>query len=213
MTCHLIRRLRFVCAACLVPLFIIIESYRDTSQYSYITMRSRPSLHRQSPTVGALPWTLVSRTYRGPSFLQCSKAVRGVITFAALFRAGAAVAVIDQPRLPGLSGEHKHVGVRYTRCGGARVKLFYPASGPSDEEAPYCTDGRVTSDGMAGLVGFRQLGLSFLLEHLASARSGAWLDAPFADTEEPLPILVYSHGFGGNMDMASYLFRACVSRN
>ena len=145
--------------------------------------------------------------------LASSNVFRGAITLAALFRAGAAVAVIDQPRLPGLSGEHKHVGVRYTRCGGARVKLFYPASGPSDEEAPYCTDGRVTSDGMAGLVGFRQLGLSFLLEHLASARSGAWLDAPFADTEEPLPILVYSHGFGGNMDMASYLFRACVSRN
>jgi hypothetical protein len=119
--------------------------------------------------------------------LASSNVFRGAITLAALFR--------------------------YTRCGGARVKLFYPASGPSDEEAPYCTDGRVTSDGMAGLVGFRQLGLSFLLEHLASARSGAWLDAPFADTEEPLPILVYSHGFGGNMDMASYLFRACVSRN
>ena len=79
--------------------------------------------------------------------------------------------------------------------------MFYPASSPSSTEAPYSTDGRKTSDGMAGLVLFRQLGLSFLLAHLASAPSGTWLDAPpaHAAAEEPLPpLLVYSHGFGGN---------------
>ena len=62
---------------------------------------------------------------------------------------------------------------------------------------------------MAGLVGFRQLGLSFLLAHLAEAESGTWLDAPPAQLRpgEKLPVLIYSHGFGGNMDMASYMFR------
>ena len=35
--------------------------------------------------------------------------------------------------------------------------------------APYCTDGWQTSDGMAALVGFWQLGLSFLLGHFADA--------------------------------------------
>ena len=130
----------------------------------------------------------------------------GLLAFAAAFRAGAAFAVIDQPRLPPTTGEFD-VGVCYSRCGGARVKIFYPAAGSSDRPAPYCTDGRETSDGMAGLVGFKQLGLSFLLAHLADAPSGTWLDAPPAPARD-LPLLVYSHGFGGNMDMASFLFRA-----
>ena len=127
--------------------------------------------------------------------LADSNVFRGIVAFAAAFRAGAAFAVIDQPRLPPIS-EHVHVGVMYTRCGGARVKLFYPAAAPSADAAPYCTDGRATSDGMAGLVGFRQLGLSFLLAHLSDARSGTWLDAPAATDGKQLPLLVYSHGFG-----------------
>ena len=63
------------------------------------------------------------------------------MAFAAAFRAGAAFAVIDQPRLPPLAGNYDHVGVRCTRAGGARVKIFYPAAAPSEERAPYCTDG------------------------------------------------------------------------
>ncbi|KAK7254121.1 hypothetical protein SO694_00008250 [Aureococcus anophagefferens] len=60
-----------------------------------------------------------------------------------------------------------------TRDGRAGAKIFYPAPpGATGEDAAYCADGRATSDGMAGLVGFRQLGLSFLLAHLADAPSG-----------------------------------------
>ena len=143
--------------------------------------------------------------------LSRSDLLRNVLSVAAAagaFRGRAAFAQINQPRLPPISAApFEHVGVKYVRCGGARVKVFYPASRPSDVAAPYCTDGRTTSDGMAGLVGFKQLGLSFLLGHLADANSGCWLDAPPAP-DEKLPLLVYSHGFGGNMDMASYLFRA-----
>ena len=150
--------------------------------------------------------------------LSRSDLIRGVLTAAAAagsFRAGAAVAVFNQPRLPPLTGPFKEVGVRYSRAGSARVKTFYPAALPDSStslaEAPYCTDGRATSDGMAGLVGFRQLGLSFLLAHLANAHSGCWLDAPPVQPERPLPLLVYSHGFGGNMDMGSYLMRQLAS--
>ena len=140
--------------------------------------------------------------------LSRSDFIRSLLPLAAAvgsFRVGAAISVIDQPRLPPLTGtSYEHVGVRYTRCGDARVKVFYPASSPTDQAAPYCTDGRITSDGMAGLVGFRQLGLSFLLAHLANAPSGCWLDAPpIRAPEAPLPLLVYSHGFGGNMDKAA----------
>ena len=125
---------------------------------------------------------------------------------AAAFRGGAALAVIGQPRAPVLA---RPVGCRVARVrardgsGSCRVKLFYPAvDAAAGEDAPYCLDGRETSDGMAGLVGFRQLGLSFLLAHLADARSGCVRDAPPAAARSP--VLVYSHGFGGNADMATY---------
>jgi hypothetical protein len=101
----------------------------------------------------------------------------------AAFRAGAAIAVVGQPRMPPLTGTYDRVGVRVVRVnaggGSVRAKVFYPAlDAEGNADADYCTDGRVTSDGMAGLVGFRQLGISFLLAHLASAKSGALLDAP-----------------------------------
>ena len=122
----------------------------------------------------------------------------------ATFRAGAALSVVGQPRAPTLKAP---VGCKITRvktaAGSCRVKLFYPAAENSAEDAPYCIDGRETSDGMAGLVGFRQLGLSFLLAHLADARSGCGLDA--AASTQKVPLLVYSHGFGGNVDMGTYL--------
>jgi predicted dienelactone hydrolase len=142
---------------------------------------------------------------------------------AASFRAGAAIAVIGQPRMPPITGPYGTVGVRVIRLkseGGdsCRAKVFYPALDDSqngqDREAvvnaPYCTDGRETSDGMAGLVGFRQLGLSFLLAHLATAKSGCRLNAA-PDSENTLPLLVYSHGYGGNMDIASYFMREIAS--
>jgi hypothetical protein len=99
---------------------------------------------------------------------------------------------------------------------GARVRLFYPArrrddsaappptagsSSSSSSFAPYCTNRRRTSDGIASSVGLRQLGLSFLLGHLADVLSGCVEDAPItidrplsAGERRPLPLLVYSHG-------------------
>jgi pimeloyl-ACP methyl ester carboxylesterase len=56
---------------------------------------------------------------------------------------------------------------------------------------------------MAGLVGFRQLGLSFLLAHLADATSGCTGNAE-KNPKAHHNLLVYSHGYGGNMDMATY---------
>ena len=129
----------------------------------------------------------------------------------AAFRTGAALSVINQPRVPEIDAP---VGCKFTRIGDAgrscRAKIFYPAAaGATGEDAAYCADGRATSDGMAGLVGFRQLGLSFLLAHLADAPSGCVLDAPPAAGK--FPLLVYSHGFGGNMDMGSYFLRTVAS--
>jgi len=59
-------------------------------------------------------------------------------------------------------------------------------------------------------VGFRQLGLSFLLAHLADADSGCFADAKILP--ETFPLLIYSHGYGGNMDMATYFLRNMASQ-
>lgn len=147
-------------------------------------------------------------------FLALPLALRLAPAFAIGFRTGAALSVIGQPRMPQLEGPYSSVGVRLVEVpGGCRVKVFYPtepAQGLND--APYCTDGRKTSDGMAGLVGFRQTGLSFLLAHLADAKSGCLLDGPPTSVDgKKLPLLVYSHGFGGNMDMATYFMRQIAS--
>jgi len=153
-----------------------------------------------------------------------------IISFASAFRIGARISVINQPQMPKLDRDTSSIGSTVTRIpSGARVRLFYPTSSSKNEKgetgmlvAPYCTDGRQTSDGMAGLVGFRQLGLSFLLAHLATASSGCIQDAPTIsispsskekeEQEEGLPLLIYSHGYGGNMDMATYFFRTMASK-
>ena len=124
--------------------------------------------------------------------------------FLTAFRTGAALSVINQPRMPSID-DTTPVGSSVLRLpSGARVRLFYPAnstetSSSDNTIAPYCTNGRQTSDGMASLVGFQQIGLSFLLGHLADASSGCFQDAPM--TSHKSNLLIYSHGYGGNMDI------------
>jgi len=73
---------------------------------------------------------------------------------------------------------------------------------------------------MAGLVGFLQVGLSSLLGYLAEASCGCYTeedDGKITNNiltlcENGAPLLVYSHGYGGNMDMANYFFRAIAKR-
>ena len=154
--------------------------------------------------------------------------------FATCFRIGAALAVIGQPRLPSDDTLYsdRQVGSKVIRLPGlgSRLRVFYPISDDyanqisvnisSKSDCRYCTDGRATSDGMAGLVGFRQVGLSFLLAHLADAHSGCYIDeddntandSVLAFCKEGAPLLVYSHGYGGNMDMATYFLRTIAKR-
>jgi len=157
-------------------------------------------------------------------------------TFLAAFRTGAAISVINQPRMPSIdSSPYSNVGSTVLRLPerGTRVRLFYPTTINSIDNptnggerrrrmAPYCTDGRQTSDAMAARVGFEQMGASFLLGHLADASSGCMEDVPMMidrtaaaagnSNNNELPLLIYSHGYGGNMDMATYLFRTMASK-
>ncbi|CAE7262497.1 PLA2G7 [Symbiodinium natans] len=127
-----------------------------------------------------------------------------LVAAAAAFYTGAKVAVFGSPRQPELQGPYKDVGSSLERFAGLRCRVLYPAQ-RGGKEAPYLSEGRATSDAMAGLVFFP----GFLLEHLGYASSGCWEDA--APLSENFPILVYSHGQGGNMDMGTYFLRQIAS--
>lgn len=128
-----------------------------------------------------------------------------------IFRAAAAWSVIDQPQVPPLVG-CSAVGSRVIDipATGGRARCFYPAE-PGHAEAPYLSSGRDSSDGMASLVGFRQVGCGFLLEHLAEAASGCGEDAP-PSAAGRFPLLVYSHGYGGSMDMSCFFLRGLAAQ-
>ena len=157
------------------------------------------------------------------TLLTRSEAIMYPLGFLAAFRTGAAISVINQPQIPSVDVAVGSTVLRLPNNYGTRVRLFYPtttaAANNNDAAvtmAPYCTDGRQTSDGMARLVKFDALGLSFLLAHLANASSGCIADGAIdfnrSDDDNELPLLVYSHGYGGNMDMATYFFRTMASK-
>ena len=173
--------------------------------------------------LGGSPFNNVALSFSLPPAIestlhQIPNTIAYPAAFLGTFRIGAALSVIGYPRMPSIDTEVM-IGSTILRLpsssGGARVRLFYPTNATTTPStmtmdssflssslyAPYCTDGKQTSDGMAALVGFRQLGLSFLLRHLSSASSGCIVDVlPIVNNETTsLPLLIYSHGYGGNM--------------
>ncbi len=155
------------------------------------------------------------------TLLTRSEAIMYPLGFLAAFRTGAAISVINQPQIPPVDVAVGSTVLRLPNNYGTRVRLFYPTTTAANNNdaavtmAPYCTDGRKTSDGMARLVKFDALGLSFLLAHLANASSGCVEDGPIdlsRSDDDELPLLVYSHGYGGNMDMATYFFRTMACK-
>jgi len=143
------------------------------------------------------------------------KAAGTVFLAIAAFYTGAKISVIGQPRKPPLEGNYKAIGSQVVQIAGLRCRVFYPSgtqglNGAPAVEAPYLTEGTGTSDAMARLVFFP----GFLLEHLGAASSGCLLDpAPLLPgaSDQKYPVLVYSHGQGGNMDMGTYFLREIAS--
>lgn len=142
----------------------------------------------------------------------------GAVGIVGSFRLGARLAILGYPRAPQLEPalEAFAVGERSLRVGPSRcrARLWYPCDkGACDGlRSPYLTDGRSTSLGMAELVGFDKLGVAFLLDHLADGFLDSYAGAtPAERPPEGFPLLVYSHGFGGNMDMAAHFLRGLAS--
>ncbi|KAK1737319.1 hypothetical protein QTG54_012186 [Skeletonema marinoi] len=203
----------FIIALCLSAAFHVIDGFTSCDPQS-------TPLSRRSSTMHMLPPTLLSGIDDATTLLTRSQAITYPLGFLAAFRTGAAISVINQPQMPKLVNAAIGSTVLRLPTYGTRVRLFYPTTSEAFNDsnavmAPYCTDGLQTSNGMARLVKFDALGLSFLLAHLANASSGCVADGPIDKNTldgEDLPLLVYSHGYGGNMDMATYFFRTMASK-
>ena len=197
-----------IIAFCLSIASRAIDAFITTPQKSSSTCCVQTNLLPPSNLLGSID--------DASTLLTRSQAITYPLGFLAAFRTGAAISVINQPQLPKVNAAVGSTVLRLPTY-GTRVRLFYPTTSESLDDAnavmsPYCTDGRQTSDGMARLVKFDALGLSFLLAHLANASSGCVADGPIDNTSSDLPLLVYSHGYGGNMDMATYFFRTMASK-
>jgi pimeloyl-ACP methyl ester carboxylesterase len=206
-------------ASVLLAAFHIINGFTRSFPQSTAAL-SRSSSSSCCFVHNMLPPNLLSGIDDATTLLTRSQAITYPLGFLAAFRTGAAVSVINQPQMPQVNAAVGSTVIRLPTY-GTRVRLFYPTTSSSTSNAvmaPYCTDGRQTSDGIARLVKFDALGLSFLLAHLANASSGCVADGPIDNTnslggdEEHLPLLVYSHGYGGNMDMGTYFFRTMASK-
>ncbi len=185
-----------------------------TSSNSQSSRRQSPPSPSSCSVHNMLPPNLLSSIDDATTLLTRSQAITYPLGFLAAFRTGAAISVINQPQMPKVNTAVGSTVLRLPTY-GTRVRLFYPTTPEAYSDsnavmAPYCTDGLQTSNGMARLVKFDALGLSFLLAHLANASSGCVADGPV--NGENLPLLVYSHGYGGNMDMATYFFRTMASK-
>jgi predicted dienelactone hydrolase len=132
-----------------------------------------------------------------------------------------APALVPVPRLPEPSGpfevgtislhliDDNRTEIYGPDPGGPRelmVQLWYPARPePSAETGPWTDDLRHIGPANAERLGFP----SFVLDHLALAKTNSYPDAPLSGAVERYPVIIYSHGWTGfrtvNVDQSEAL--------
>jgi predicted dienelactone hydrolase len=74
------------------------------------------------------------------------------------------------------------------------VRVWYPAEVTSTaKHAPWMSEPKIYSPEISKFLGLP----SFFLDHLALSVSPAYLDVPLANTTEPYPVILFSHGWNG----------------
>lgn len=74
------------------------------------------------------------------------------------------------------------------------VQVWYPAEVTStDQHAQWMSEPKIYAPAIASFLGLP----SFFLDHLALSVSPAYLDVSLADTSEPFPVILFSHGWNG----------------
>ena len=74
------------------------------------------------------------------------------------------------------------------------VQVWYPAEVTSNaKHAPWMSEPKIYAPEIAKFLDLP----SFFLDHLALSISPAYLDMPLAETSEPYPVILFSHGWNG----------------
>eukprot|EP00929_Paragymnodinium_shiwhaense_P047336 TRINITY_DN24009_c0_g1_i1.p1 TRINITY_DN24009_c0_g1~~TRINITY_DN24009_c0_g1_i1.p1 ORF type:complete len:486 (+),score=90.24 TRINITY_DN24009_c0_g1_i1:57-1460(+) len=208
-----------LCCLLRAPAFLSTASQPLTNSMPLRQALLRGSGGRQAPrhrtALRGEDSTGASKTERRAALLEmaeeAAKVVATALAAVTAFYVGAKIAVVGQPRRPELDGSFQTIGSRIVSLGGLRCRVLYPAvAGSGAGEASYLSEGTKTSDAMARLVFFP----GFLLEHLGAATSGCLSDAEALRPPQGggYPVLIYSHGQGGNMDMGMYFLREIASQ-
>lgn len=74
------------------------------------------------------------------------------------------------------------------------VQVWYPAEPfPKNKTAPWMSHSEIYGPAISTFLHLP----SFFLDHLALAKTPAYLDAPLVDTSKPYPLILFSHGWDG----------------
>jgi predicted dienelactone hydrolase len=74
------------------------------------------------------------------------------------------------------------------------VQVWYPANPlPENKQAPWMSRSDIYGPAISKFLKLP----SFFLDHLALAKTPAYIDAPIADTSTPYPVILFSHGWDG----------------
>jgi predicted dienelactone hydrolase len=74
------------------------------------------------------------------------------------------------------------------------VQVWYPANPlPENKQAPWMSRADIYGPAISKFLKLP----SFFLDHLALAKTPAYIDAPIADTSTPYPVILFSHGWDG----------------
>jgi alpha-beta hydrolase superfamily lysophospholipase len=89
------------------------------------------------------------------------------------------------------------------------VQLWYPAlAEPGADTSPWIEKADVVGRAVADWLGFP----SFALDHLRYARTNSYVDSPLTEADDPFPVILFSHGWGGFRAQNTYQMEELASQ-
>lgn len=87
------------------------------------------------------------------------------------------------------------------------IQIWYPTTTSEGVVAPYWDAADARSEALAGSLGLP----GFVFSHLDRIQTHSIIDAPLAPTPDRLPVLLFSHGYGGLPDQSTFLMEDLAS--
>lgn len=165
-------------------------------------------LYVMTAAAAALSLPSLFKVDSAPKPIRGWRAVASLLTLILLAVSTALPALLPVPRIPEPTGPHQ-IGTQtivltdagrrelYSGRDEARrfmIQIWYPAAPrPEDVRAPWVEHADIFAKANARFLKFPE----FFLDHLTLSESPAFQDAPLAASDQPYPIVIYSHGWNG----------------